>query len=294
MARCTSTACTSYICPSTRLTGTSGRCGSRGGIRPCSTPSPTAASDPELAPGRVASPVLDGIPRPTGPLPIQIEPGLPRVAPTSAGRFALQVTLDQRTHDLLRRAQELLGRGSPGSEISRVLERALEDLVQKLEHGRFAATESPRACRSSGNGRYIPAEMRRLVAERDRYRCAFVSDTGKRCTERSDPEYDHIQPFARGGRTTVDNLRLLCPAHNHYEAERVYGEGFMRAKREALGRRLTCVRERAPGYSSACECAALASQMHESPHLSARASAVLTGRCGKRARPACAAARCRG
>ena len=176
----------------------------------------------------------------------------PRVAPTSPGRFALQVTLDQRTHDLLRRAQELFGRGSPDSEISRVFERALEDLVEKLEYARFAATESPRTRGSSGDGRYIPAELRRLVAERDRYRCAFVSDAGKRCTERSDLEYDHIQPLARGGRTTVDNLRLLCPAHNQFEAERVYGEGFMRAQREAAGHSLTCVRERASGYASEC------------------------------------------
>ena len=42
----------------------------------------------------------------------------------------------------------------------------------------------------------------------------------------------HIEPVARGGAATVDNLRLRCRAHNAYEAERVFGTEFMRRKRE--------------------------------------------------------------
>jgi hypothetical protein len=37
---------------------------------------------------------------------------------------------------------------------------------------------------------------------------------------------------ARGGLATVDNLRLRCRAHNQYEAERTFGSGFLRDKRE--------------------------------------------------------------
>jgi len=36
----------------------------------------------------------------------------------------------------------------------------------------------------------------------------------------------------RGGRSTVDNLRLRCPAHNQLEADQTYGAGFMAVKRE--------------------------------------------------------------
>jgi hypothetical protein len=39
---------------------------------------------------------------------------------------------------------------------------------------------------------------------------------------------------ARGGRATVEGIRLLCRAHNQYEAERVFGAGFMDEKREQV------------------------------------------------------------
>jgi 5-methylcytosine-specific restriction endonuclease McrA len=50
---------------------------------------------------------------------------------------------------------------------------------------------------------------------------------------RSDLELDHRIPFARGGETTIANLRLLCGPHNQHEAERSYGTEHMRAQREA-------------------------------------------------------------
>src|SRR6267378_4309079 len=36
-----------------------------------------------------------------------------------------------------------------------------------------------------------------------------------------------IEPLARGGESTIDNMRMRCRAHNQYEAERVFGSGFM-------------------------------------------------------------------
>jgi hypothetical protein len=42
-----------------------------------------------------------------------------------------------------------------------------------------------------------------------------------------------VHPVARGGKATIENTRLRCRAHNQYEAERTYGAGFMREKREA-------------------------------------------------------------
>ncbi|MEO7868641.1 MAG: HNH endonuclease, partial [Candidatus Eisenbacteria bacterium] len=56
-------------------------------------------------------------------------------------------------------------------------------------------------------------------------------DRGHRCQCDSRLELDHIEPVARGGETTVENLRLRCRAHNQHEAERVFGAGFMERKR---------------------------------------------------------------
>jgi len=41
------------------------------------------------------------------------------------------------------------------------------------------------------------------------------------------------RPYSKGGEATVSNVRLLCRAHNQYEAERAFGAEFMRHKREA-------------------------------------------------------------
>ena len=96
----------------------------------------------ELAPGQVLAD--DRAPVATA----QAAPRAPsqsRVAALSPGRYAVQVTLGQNAHDLLRRAQELLAHPQPGCEIADVLERALAELVQKLERRRFGDTDAPRA-----------------------------------------------------------------------------------------------------------------------------------------------------
>jgi hypothetical protein len=59
-----------------------------------------------------------------------------------------------------------------------------------------------------------------------------VSGDGHRCDERKFLEYDHELPLARGGQTSIANLRLRCRAHNQLEAECVFGAGFMEEKRQ--------------------------------------------------------------
>lgn len=157
----------------------------------------------------------------------------PRIAPLSAERYGLQVTISKNAHDLLRRAQDLLAHTMPSGDVGTVLERALTELVEKLEHAKFAQTDRPARRRRSAESRHIPAEIKRQVHERDGGRCTFESDDGRRCGSRRRLEYDHIQPLAKHGRTTVDNVRQLCGKHNQLEAERRLGAGFMDEKREA-------------------------------------------------------------
>jgi hypothetical protein len=64
-----------------------------------------------------------------------------------------------------------------------------------------------------------------------------VSADGHRCEETSRLELDHVRPLALGGESTADNLRLLCRAHNTYEAERMLGRERVQERRE-LARRV--------------------------------------------------------
>ncbi|MFZ5637098.1 MAG: hypothetical protein ACOY82_11010, partial [Pseudomonadota bacterium] len=156
-------------------------------------------------------------------------------------RFGLQVTISQETRDKLERAQALLRHRNPRGDLAEVIDRALDALLLTLEREKFGATSRPRAAKpraDDADPRYVSREVRRSVHARDGEQCSFVSADGVRCTERGFLEFDHSTPVALGGQPTADGTRLLCHAHNQYEAERRLGADFMRAKRrEARARR---------------------------------------------------------
>jgi 5-methylcytosine-specific restriction endonuclease McrA len=66
--------------------------------------------------------------------------------------------------------------------------------------------------------RRCPAAVARAVFLRDGQQCSYVSPDGRRCSARRWLELDHIDPFALGGESTVENLRLRCRAHNQRHA----------------------------------------------------------------------------
>jgi len=155
-----------------------------------------------------------------------------RLAPRSPGRFGLQVTVSEATHDKLNYAQALLGHAVASRDIATVLDRALDALVEKLERRKFAKCVCSRPRKGSPKGRCVAAEIRRTVWQRDAGQCTFVSDAGKRCDAHDRLEFDHIVPVAKGGQATSSNLRLRCRTHNQYTADRQFGSGFMQTKRE--------------------------------------------------------------
>ena len=147
-------------------------------------------------------------------------------------RYELKLTISKATREKLQHAQELLSHCVPSGEVAQVLDRALDALIAQLEKRKFAASSNPRTGhRPIKSNRCIPAQVRRAVWQRDQGQCTFVSDDGHRCDSRKFLEFDHIEPVARGGEATVKGLRLRCRAHNQYEAEQVFGAGFMHEKR---------------------------------------------------------------
>ena len=65
--------------------------------------------------------------------------------------------------------------------------------------------------------RTIPSCLRKYVWEKDKGQCTYVHhETKRRCASRHLLQIDHIQPFALGGKTEKENLRLLCAGHNRY------------------------------------------------------------------------------
>jgi hypothetical protein len=77
--------------------------------------------------------------------------------------------------------------------------------------------------------RHVAAAAVREVYLRDRGQCSFVSQGGQSCGERALLELDHVTPFAVGGASTPENLRLLCRAHNQQHARNHFGQAYVDA-----------------------------------------------------------------
>lgn len=219
---------------------------------PCVAPALPAAHVAMEATGQVElvpEPVERDIPQ------IRSEPESPTHEPASppAERFLLRLPIEKPLHDKIQYAQSLLSHSIPSGDLTQVLERLVDLGIQHLEKQKFAATSKsarthdqrqpaiPENRSHSSRGRHIPAHVRRAVRARDQERCTFVGENGQRCGATRFLEFDHIDPVARGGAATVDRVRLLCRAHNQYEAERVFGAGFMQEKRNRArpsGRRI--------------------------------------------------------
>lgn len=180
------------------------------------------------------------------PVRTDLSPGTKRaVSPLAAERFALQVTVSGVVQEKLERARGLLRHQVPSGDVAQVIEKALDALIEKVEARKFGAAKTPRTARTSSSKRHVPRAVRREVAARDGQRCSFVSAEGRRCEEKGFLELDHVTPVARGGRASVDGVRLLCRSHNQYEAERLLGKQVVeRARMASEMERARAVRSR--------------------------------------------------
>jgi hypothetical protein len=141
----------------------------------------------------------------------------PVVAPLAPERYKVQFTITREIRDKLRKVQDLLRHVIPDGDPAAIFDRALTLLLEDVEARRFAATRSRESGSAPAHSRHILAAVRREVWRRDDGRCAFVGSRG-RCAERGFLEFHHVVPFAVGGAATVENIVLLCRAHNGHEA----------------------------------------------------------------------------
>ena len=84
----------------------------------------------------------------------------------------------------------------------------------------------PRAVAVDSQGRLYILERNGnalKVVERDGLCCSYVSPDGHRCGARAFLELDHERAWAKGGADSVENLRVLCRAHNQFLAEQGFG-----------------------------------------------------------------------
>jgi hypothetical protein len=156
------------------------------------------------------------------------------IQPLAEETFKFQFTASRTCRDKLRQAQDLLRHRFPDGDVGTIVEKALEALIERVTKERFAQVRKPRktaAEEAATDSRHIPSAIKREVFERDRGRCTFTDECGRRCGEPGWLEFDHLDGFARTHVHRADEIRLLCRGHNQHAAEKMYGRAFMERAR---------------------------------------------------------------
>jgi hypothetical protein len=148
--------------------------------------------------------------------------------PLTAEPNRLHLTVSRELLAKLEAARLALSHARPGATLVDVIEAGL-DLVLAKDAKKKALTAKPRTGSNAraGDEARVPAAVRREVWKRDGGRCQWPLASGGVCGSRLRPELDHVIPQARGGASTIDNLRVLCRAHNDLAARLAFGDTFM-------------------------------------------------------------------
>jgi 5-methylcytosine-specific restriction endonuclease McrA len=149
-------------------------------------------------------------------------------------RFRVQFTATEEYVGSMNEALDLLSHEMSSRDIAEVHARAMQALVAELRKTKRAETDRPRpttprrrVTHDANRSRHIPAEVRRQVWTRDRARCGYVDDDGRRCAETARLELHHLVPYANGGAHDSENIELRCKSHNALAAEQDFGREHM-------------------------------------------------------------------
>jgi hypothetical protein len=109
----------------------------------------------------------------------------------------VSLVLNEATFEALKEVQDLKAHACPD------LDSLLLKMVDVVNKKWNPETVQRKRKETSTSSRYISVQIRAQVWKRDGGKC-------KICGSQYALELDHIRPFAVGGETTINNLRLLC------------------------------------------------------------------------------------
>ena len=150
------------------------------------------------------------------------------IVPIALDRVRIGFDAGVAVMGLIDRARQVLRHKYPQGRLEDVMKEALEIFLDRKDPQRrlglvatpAAAAAQPRFVRAMAAGRYVPAWVKKAVWQRDGGRCAWRFPDGTLCGSKDWIEFDHVRPFAKGGRSdSPRNIRLLCRAHNRLAAE---------------------------------------------------------------------------
>ncbi len=160
-------------------------------------------------------------------------------------KFKLEFAVDPECMKKVEEVKAILSKKYPeGVPFGKLLEEMADEYQEKHSPERKKKRREKRKARQiekkrekrkghnpSKRSRHIPQAVQHEIYARDEGRCTFEGPNGVRCNSTWNLEIDHIKPYARGGIHSIGNLRLLCARHNQHEAEKTYGEEFIKQRR---------------------------------------------------------------
>jgi hypothetical protein len=161
------------------------------------------------------------------------------VEPLTAELRRLHVTVSRRLLEKLDAARDALSHSHPGASPEEIIETGL-DLILQRHAKRKGLVEKPRKepppkrtpsapslSRRGTRREHVPAHVKRAVWKRDGGRCQWPLESGGICGSTHQVELDHVETVARGGPSTIANMRLLCRPHQDFAARKVFGDEWM-------------------------------------------------------------------
>jgi len=136
------------------------------------------------------------------------DPGKESKRMVKGKRVKLSFSLDEDKYERLQKLMHEKGIGS----MEELIAELVEDKPQKEIRERKNVPPS--------HGRHIPAKVKREVFKRDNGKCTICGSTTRL-------NFDHKNPYAKGGTSGVENIRILCASCNQRQAIIQFGRKKM-------------------------------------------------------------------
>jgi len=162
------------------------------------------------------------------------------VEPLDGELSRLHFTVSRRFLAKLEATRDALSHSQAGASAEELLEACMDAVLAQYARRRglvakprgMASVPTPsHASREAPSpptpSRAIPAAVKRAAWQRAGGRCEWPLEGGGVCGSTCRLEFDHVNPVARGGASTLDNIKVHCRPHNQHAARLVFGDDWM-------------------------------------------------------------------
>jgi hypothetical protein len=140
----------------------------------------------------------------------------------------LHIPVSMEFFKKLERARAALAHKHPRASTEAILSEGLDLLLQGHAKRKGLVAKPRKTAKAPTCNVHIPAAVKREVWTRDEGKCRWPIATGGICGTERNIQFDHFPVArARGGPSTVENLRLLCASHNQEAARQTFGAQWM-------------------------------------------------------------------